>query len=115
MDLISGFGQEGEAKVEAASATESKPKKGKGKKLQCVELACGRQGENPKPHTVMLLPRTHPMLEEEPEISGVSEVLFSLPKDYADPPEVWLTFSLATARNPHLVEGRLETGHRHAD
>ena len=32
MDLISGFGQEGEAKVEAASATESKPKKGKGKK-----------------------------------------------------------------------------------
>jgi hypothetical protein len=32
MDLISGFGQVGEAKVEAASATESKPKKGKGKK-----------------------------------------------------------------------------------
>jgi len=32
MDLISGFGQEGEAKVEAANATESKPKKGKGKK-----------------------------------------------------------------------------------
>ena len=32
MDLISGFGQEGEAKVEAARATESKPKKGKGKK-----------------------------------------------------------------------------------
>lgn len=31
LDLISGYGQEGEAKTEAASATESKPKSGKGK------------------------------------------------------------------------------------
>lgn len=113
MDMAA-FSQATSMLIDHASGT-SRHGFGKGKKLQCVELACGRQGENPKPHTVMLLPRTHPMLEEEPEISGVSEVLFSLPKDYADPPEVWLTFSLATARNPHLVEGRLETGHRHAD
>ena len=112
MDMAA-FSQATSMLIDHASGT-SRHGFGKGKKLQCVELACGRQGENPKPHTVMLLPRTHPMLEEEPEISGVSEVLFSLPKDYADPPEVWLTFSLATARNPHLVEGRLETGHRHA-
>jgi hypothetical protein len=60
----------------------------KGKKLQCIELACGRQGENPKPHTVMLLPRTHPMLEEEPEICGVSEVSFPLSKHYTKTPDV---------------------------
>jgi hypothetical protein len=42
MDLISGFGQEGEAKAETASATESKPKKGRGKKWN-VNTQGGRE------------------------------------------------------------------------
>jgi hypothetical protein len=48
----------------------------KGKKLQCVELACGSEVESPEPHSVMLLPRTHPKLNETPSVSAVSRVLF---------------------------------------
>jgi hypothetical protein len=44
------------------------------KKLQCVELACGRQGESPEPHRVITLPRSHPWFSEEPELSEVSKV-----------------------------------------
>ena len=49
----------------------------KGKKLQYVELACGSEVESPEPHSVILLPRTHPKLKEIPSVSAVPRVLFS--------------------------------------
>lgn len=49
----------------------------KGPKLQCIEVACGEDGEGTGPHRVIHMPRTHPKLRE-PEASEVSKVLLFL-------------------------------------